>query len=561
MLFFLLMFVAVMPSFSCQEKGTNVTSIYFNGRIYTGNDAQPFAEAMAIQGNKILAVGNTEEMKKLANASTQTIDLQGKLVIPGFNDAHIHFLRGAMEMQTADLNRCKTPKDAADTVLAFAQRQPEAAWVTGAGWQYTIFPDSKPTKEILDAILPDRPVFLYAYDGHSAWVNSKALALAGVDKNTVYSGFGSIVKDEKGEPTGMLSEGAMQLVRKFLPPATRENKLKALEAGLAYAASLGITSMQNASGTIEELELYEDLLRRGKLTTRYAAAFSANSKTTEEDIRRFTALKKKYSDNPLLRADAIKFILDGVIESHTAVMINDYSDAGEKGRTANGNFALPLEDYQRLALAFDKAGFRLFTHAIGDRSVHEALNVYEQTEKQNGSVNSRHRIEHIEQCNPADIARFQQLHVLPSMQPIHADPATVAVWAKAVGKERLPYSFGWQSMLQSKATLVFGSDWPACINLDPMHGLHVAVNRQSPNGEPPGGWIPEQKVSIKDALAAFTMGGAYSTYEEKTKGTLQPGYYADFVVLSKDLFTIDPSEIHTTKVLLTIVDGKVVYRR
>jgi predicted amidohydrolase YtcJ len=556
-LLLLLTVVVILPSFSCQEKSTKVSSIYFNGRIYTGNDAQPFAEAMALRDNKIIAVGTSEEIKKLAGPSTDTFNLQGKLVTPGFNDAHIHFLRGAMEMQTADLNRCKTPKDAADTVLAFAQRHPEAAWVTGSGWQYTIFPDSKPTKEILDAILPDRPVFLYAYDGHSAWVNSKALALAGIDKNTPYSGFGSIVKNEKGEPTGMLSEGAMQLVRKLMPPASRENKLKALEAGLAYAASLGITSMQNASGTIEELELYEDLLRREKLTTRYAAAFSANSKTTEEDIKRFTALKKKFSDNAMLRADAIKFVLDGVI----AVMINDYSDAGEKGRTANGNFALPLEDYQRLALVFDKAGFRLFTHAIGDRSVREALNVYEQTEKQNGTVNSRHRIEHIEQCNPADIARFQQLHVLPSMQPIHADPATVAVWSKAVGQERLPYSFGWQSMLQSKANLVFGSDWPACINLDPIHGLHVAVNRQSPNGVPPGGWIPEQKVSIKDALTAYTMGGAYSNYEENSKGKLQPGYYADFVVLSKDLFTIDPSEIHTTKVLLTVVDGKVVYKR
>ena len=559
----LLLFISVITiTFSsCGNKKTDADTVFFNGRIYTGNEAQPFVEAMALRDNKIIAVGTSEEIKKLAGPSTDTFNLQGKLVTPGFNDAHIHFLRGAMEMQTADLNRCKTPKDAADTVLAFAQRHPEAAWVTGSGWQYTIFPDSKPTKEILDAILADRPVFLYAYDGHSAWVNSKALALAGIDKNTPYSGFGSIVKDEKGEPTGMLSEGAMQLVRKLMPPASRENKLKALEAGLAYAASLGITSMQNASGSIEELELYEDLLRRGKLTTRYAAAFSANSKTTEEDVKRFTAIKKKFSDNAMLRADAIKFVLDGVIESHTAVMINDYSDAGEKGRTANGNFALPLEDYQRLALVFDKVGFRLFTHAIGDRSVREALNVYEQTEKQNGTVNSRHRIEHIEQCNPADIARFQQLHVLPSMQPIHADPATVAVWSKAVGKERLPYSFGWQSMLQSKANLVFGSDWPACINLDPIHGLHVAVNRQSPNGVPPGGWIPEQKVSIKDALTAYTMGGAYSNYEENSKGKLQPGYYADFVVLSRDLFTIDPSEIHTTKVLLTVVDGKVVYKR
>ena len=557
----LLTLLFILLSFSCKEKNTKTDSFFFNGRIYTGNEAQPFVEAMALRDNKIIAVGTTDEIKKLAGAASDTFNLQGRLVTPGFNDAHIHFLRGSLEMQTADLNRCKTPKDAADTVLAFAQRNAEAAWITGSGWQYTIFPDSKPTKEILDAIIPDRPVFIYAYDGHSAWVNSKALELAGIDKNTPYSGFGSIVKDKNGEPTGMLSEGAMQLVRKLLPPITKENKLKAIQAGLQYAASLGITSLQNASGSIEELELYEELLLQKKLIVRYGAAFSANSKTSQEDIDRFTTLKKKFSNNSLLRADAIKFILDGVIESHTAVMINDYSDAGEKGRTANGTFALPLEDYRRLTLAFDKAGFRLFTHAIGDQSVREALNAYEQCNKINGTQNSRHRIEHIEQCHPDDIKRFQQLHVLPSMQPIHADPATVAVWSKAVGQERLPYSFGWQSMLQSKATLVFGSDWPACINLDPIHGLHVAVNRQSPNGVPPGGWIPEQRISIQDAINAYTQGGAYSSFEENTKGKLQPGYYADFIVLSKDLFSIDPTEIHSAKVLLTVVDGNVVYKR
>jgi predicted amidohydrolase YtcJ len=561
LLLLLFTFVLTLTFLSCGNKKTIADKIFFNARIYTGNEAQPFAEAMALRDNKIIAVGTSEEIKKLAGASTDTFNLQGKLVTPGFNDAHIHFLRGSLEMQTADLNRCKTPKDAADTVLAFAQRNAEADWITGSGWQYTIFPDSKPTKEILDAIIPDRPVFIYAYDGHSAWVNSKALELAGIDKNTPYSGFGSIVKDKNGKPTGMLSEGAMQLVRKLLPPITKENKLKAIQAGLQYAASLGITSLQNASGSIEELELYEELLLQKKLIVRYGAAFSANSKTSQEDIDRFTALKKKFSNNSLLRADAIKFILDGVIESHTAVMINDYSDAGEKGRTANGTFALPLEDYRRLTLAFDKAGFRLFTHAIGDQSVREALNAYEQCSKINGTQNSRHRIEHIEQCHPDDIKRFQQLHVLPSMQPIHADPATVAVWSKAVGQERLPYSFGWQSMLQSKATLVFGSDWPACINLDPIHGLHVAVNRQSPNGVPPGGWIPEQRISIQDAINAYTQGGAYSSFEENTKGKLQPGYYADFIVLSKNLFSIDPTEIHSAKVLLTVVDGNVVYTR
>jgi predicted amidohydrolase YtcJ len=533
--------------------------ILINGRIYTGNKQAPFAEAMAIQKNKIIFTGSSAAVQKIAGAATKTMDLKGKLVVPGFNDTHIHFLSGSLAMQTADLNACKTPEEAVNTVLAFAKKHPQAAWVTGSGWQYTAFPDGKPTRQLLDAVINDRPVYIRAYDGHSAWVNSKALELAGVTKETAFTGFGSIVKDANGEPTGMLSESAMQLVSKLLPPVTKEEKLKAIEKGMRYAASLGITSVQNASGSIDELELYDELLQKGKLTLRYAAAFSTGTKTNEADIKRFAALKNKYAGNTMLRADAVKFMLDGVIESHTAVMMEPYSDAGVNGNTANGEFAWPIPLYRQLTAAFDKAGFRMYTHAIGDRSVHEALNAYELAQQQNKSTQTRHRIEHIEQCKPADVTRFQQLHVLPSMQPIHADPATVAVWVQAVGEERLPFSFGWQSMLQQKATLVFGSDWPACIDLNPLHGLHIAVNRQTPEGQPAGGWVPQQRISLQEALVAYTYGGAYSSFEEKIKGKLLPGYLADFAVLSQNIFEVDPTRIAATKVVLTVMDGRVVY--
>jgi predicted amidohydrolase YtcJ len=546
--------------FQKPQQAAKADMVLFNGRIYTSNEQQPFVEAMAVSGNKIIATGTSADIKKFIAASSVQYDLKGRLVVPGFNDAHIHFLSGSLSLQTADLNNSKTPQEAVNTVLAFAKQHPAAKWVTGTGWQYTVFPDGKPTKQMLDAVISDRPVYIRAYDGHSAWVNSKALELAGITKETQFSGFGSIVKDVDGEPTGMLSESAMQLVSKLLPPITKEEKLQAIEAGLKYAASLGITSVQNASGTIEEFELYRELLDKGKLTLRYAAAFSANSNTTTEDIQRFTVIKNKYSNNAMLKADAVKFMLDGVIESHTAVMMEDYSDAGENGKTANGTFAYPLPVYQRLTEAFDKAGFRMYTHAIGDRSVHEALNAYENAQQKNNSVNSRHRIEHIEQCKPADMQRFSKLHVLPSMQPIHADPGTIAVWAKAVGEQRLPFSFAWKGMQQAKAFLVFGSDWPACINLNPIHGLHIAVNRQTPDGQPAGGWIPQQRISIREALNAYTYGGAYSSFEENYKGKLQPGYLADFAVMSKDLFSINPSLIHETKVLLTVVDGKEVYK-
>lgn len=553
------LFFAFASFLTPHTKSSKADMILFNGHIYTGNDAQPFAEAMAIQQNKIIATGSSADIQKMTGAATRQIDLKGKLVVPGFNDAHIHFLSGSLAMQTADLNACKTSEEAVNTVLEFARRHPKVAWVTGSGWQYTAFADGKPTKQLLDAVISDRPVYIRAYDGHSAWVNSKALELASITRETSFTGFGSIVKDAKGEPTGMLSESAMQLVSKLLPPVTREEKLKAIEEGMRYAASLGITSVQNASGSLEELELYIELLQQGKLTLRYAAAFSTNSKTSDADIKTFAALKNKYAHNTMLRADAVKFMLDGVIESHTAVMMEPYSDAGVNSKTANGEFAWPIPLYRQLTAAFDKAGFRMYTHAIGDRSVHEALNAYELAQQQNKTTNSRHRIEHIEQCKPADVPRFQQLHVLPSMQPIHADPATVEVWVQAVGEQRLPFSFGWQSMLQQKATLVFGSDWPACIDLNPLHGLHIAVNRQTPEGYPEGGWVPQQRISLQEALDAYTYGGAYSSFEERIKGKLQPGYLADFAVLSQNIFEVDPARIAATKVLLTVMDGRVVY--
>lgn len=561
--FILLLSVLAAFHFSFQQKESTAEVadvVLLNGRIFTGDSLQLFAEAMAVRNNKIIAVGTNARIQSMVGNKTKQYRLQGKLVIPGFNDAHIHFLTGSLGLTTVDLNRSKTVQEAVGAVVAYAKNNPAAKWITGMGWQYTIFPNGMPTKEMLDSVLGDRPVYIRAYDGHSAWVNTKALQLAGITSATNYNGFGSIIKDANGEPTGALTEGAMQLVAKLIPPVTREEKIAAIKLGQEYAASLGITSVQNASGTIDELELYNELWKQGQLKIRYAAAFSAGKHTQPADIVKFAALKNSYKGNSMLRADAIKFMLDGVIESHTAVMMQDYSDAGQDGKTNNGTFALPIDTYRTLVTAFDKAGFRIYTHAIGDRSVHEALNAYELAQQTNQSKHTRHRVEHVEQSRPEDVQRFSRLQVLASMEPVHADPSTVAVWAKAVGEQRLPYSFAWQSMLQSKATLVFGSDWPACIDLSPIHGLHVAVNRQSANGLPAGGWIPEQRIGVKEALLAYTAAGAYSSYEEQYKGKLKPGYLADFVVLSQDLFRIPSSQIHETTVLLTVADGKEIYK-
>ena len=317
-------------------------------------------------------------------------------------------------------------------------------WLTGTGWQYDFFPTGLPDKSILDSLVPDRPMYLRSYDGHSGLANSKALEAAKINRHTVYTGFGKIVRDQKGDPTGVLKEGAQSLFAAVIPKPSREEKLEALRLGLKFADSLGITSLQNASGTAEEYELYQVLLANQELTLRVSMAFSTSLKTTEEEIQQFIKLKKEGSSKEWLKAHAIKFMLDGVIESHTAVMLNPYSDLSPNDPAQKNTFALPLNDYQRLVNRLDEEGFQLYTHAIGDAAVREVLNVYEKAFEVNGKKGQRHRIEHIEQLSPTDLPRFAHLGVLPSMQPIHADPGTVEVWSKAVGKERLPNSFPWQ---------------------------------------------------------------------------------------------------------------------
>jgi predicted amidohydrolase YtcJ len=316
--------------------------------------------------------------------------------------------------------------------------------------------------------------------------------------------------------------------------------------------------MANASGSPEELSLYKRLLDSEELTVRMAAAFSVGDYTTRENIHQYAFLKDSVGTSSRLTANAVKFMLDGVIESHTAGMLAPYSNLNPKETLPTGSLTMQVERYQYLVREFDSLGFRIYTHAIGDRAVREALNAYEQAAKNNGTT-ARHRIEHIETISPDDIPRFAALGVLPSMEPIHAEPGTVSVWAEGVGAKRLPYSFAWNSILASGGHLVFSSDWPACVSLNPIRGLHTAVTRRTIEGEPKNGWVPEQKISITQALIAYTQGGAYSSFEENTKGKLLPGYLADLIVVSQDLFLIDPMKTHETKVVMTVFDGRVIY--
>lgn len=526
------------------------TLIVRNARVWTANTRQPWAQAVAIRGDKIAAVGANAGIDKLAGPATRILDAQGRLVIPGFIDSHIHFAGGSLGLFEVDLNGvCNLPA-IQQNIAKWAAANPTEPWVIGGGWEYLCFPGNRlPTRQDLDAVVKDRPALLHAYDGHTSWANSKAMQLAGITKDTKFEGFGEIVRDANGEPTGCFKESARSLVSRLLPPTGRQRRLEALQRGLKLAASLGITSIQNASGNRTELGLYEELLAKGELTVRVDLSMSIGRNAGA--CAGFADLLAKHKGDRL-RVAMVKFVIDGVIESHTAAMLEPYSD----GANTIGQLSWKEEDYRRAIKGCHDAGFQVETHAIGDRGVRLALDAYSALPS-----TARARIEHIETIQPADLARFAQLGVIASMMPIHADPSSVAVWSLAVGPRRLPYSFAWRSLQKVGARLTFSSDWPASISVDPIRGIHVAVNRQSIDGTPKGGWLPRERISLEAALRAYTLDAAYAAFEETSRGSIEPGKLADLVILTHDLFRIPPAQIHTTHSAATIFNGTVIYQR
>ncbi len=536
------------------------TLLLKNGRIWTGVPQRPWVSAVAVTGPTITAVGGGE-VAKLAGPKTQVIDLGGKFVMPGFNDAHVHFLGGARGLKEVNLTGVCTVEEMQKRIREYAEQHPQLEWIIGSGWEYACFAEGRVArKEDLDAAVKDRPAFIRAYDGHSAWANSRALRIGEVGRSA-YAGFGEVERDAlTGEPTGYLKEGAMSLVSRHVPRPTRETNLAALEDGYRLAASLGITSLQNASGDADTIALYDEIRKRGKQTAR--ASFAITVAKKDAPLNDYAALKRKYADDTL-RVVGIKLMLDGVIESHTAAMIEPYADQP----STSGDPNWTAEDYNEMCVRADRLGLQIYTHAIGDRAVRMALDGFEMAVKRNGlrfhqtHQDRRFRIEHIEVLNAADIARFATIGVLAVMQPIHADPGTVEVWSRAVGLKRLPLAFAWRTLERAGARVTFGSDWPASISFDPLRGIHNAVNRRTIEGKPESGWVPTERVSLAMALRAYTTAGALASFEEAKKGHLAPGMLADIVVLSQDLFKIDPMKIHETRVLTTIFDGRVVYRR
>jgi predicted amidohydrolase YtcJ len=517
--------------------------IVLHGKVYPGGGAPP-AEAVAVHGDRIFAVGTSDEIESHRTEATTVVDARGGTVLAGFNDSHVHFLSGGQSLDRVNLFDAKTVDEAQQAIRAFAESRPDRPWVLGRGWLYATFPGGLPTREQLDAVVSDRPAMMGCYDGHSVWVNSAALALAGITGATPDPTNGVIVRDPNGEPTGVLKESAQRLVYDVLPKPTNDERLDFIRQAIRQAQSLGVTSVQNAGMDPEEFELYAELERRGELGTRMYAALSAPPGFSEEKAATYEELLKKYPGTPLLKTGAIKMYADGVIESHTAAFLEPYANRNTRGIP---NYT--VEDMTRIVSMMDAKGWQIAYEKAADANPAPARG-------------RRHRIEHIEAVSAADIPRFGKLGVIASMQPFHANPISnvLDVWAVNIGPERASRAWVWRSIREASGRLTFGTDWPV-VDLDPRPGIHVALTRQTLDGTPEGGFIPDQRLPLGVVLDGWTAGPAYASFEEERKGTLAPGMLADIVVMSGDLFAAPVEKVKDFEVDTTIFGGKVVYSR
>jgi predicted amidohydrolase YtcJ len=533
--------------------------IIVHGRVYTEDPKQPWAQAVAIYKGKIVAVGDDPEVERMRGMGTKVINAGGKLVLPGFVDCHVHFIDGAFSLGRVNLEGARDPADIQKRLREYAAEHPGDDWILGRGWNYAMFgSETLPHKKYLDELFPNRPVFLEGYDGHTYWANSKALAMAGINRDTPNPPNGTIVRDDKtGEATGALKEAAHGLVSKIVPKPTRADQLLALRAGMKWANAHGITRVHSAGGDFELLDLFDQMRHRGDLTVRmYIAYFQNPPELRHQDLDAIEGARKKFHDD-WIDAGAVKFMIDGVVEAHTAAMLESYSD----DPSLKGALFWEPSKYKSAVAELDKRGLQLFTHAIGDYGVRTALDGYEEAESRNHRHDRRSRIEHIETVTAADIPRFGKLGVIASMQPLHSypDADTLNVWARNAGPDRSSRAWAWKSIADAGGRLAFGSDWPV-VTLNPWEGVQTAVTRQTSEGQPEAGFVPEQRLTVAQAIEGYTIGAAFAGRREKSEGSLEVGKLADLIILSQDIFDVDPHKIGATKVLTTIVGGRLVYQ-
>jgi predicted amidohydrolase YtcJ len=536
----------ILASTACrQSPSESADLILANGAVYTMDEGRTQVEAVAVKSGKILYAGTAKKAMKLKSPETEVIDLAGRMVLPAFQDSHIHLVSGGIELGQCNLNGLNTLDEILHKIKDYAASNPDKPWITGGGWSLFIFPEANPSKAILDQIVPDKPVYLSAADGHSAWVNSKAIEIAGISKDTPDPMDGRIERDKAtGEATGTFRESAAELIAKHIPETTAEEY------------SRGLLEAQ-ASADQKLLDTYAEAEKSGKMTLRVLASQYVDPAKDTGQIPDLISRREKYRFGRL-RADTAKIFIDGVIESGTAALLEPYLNRpGFTGLPTMGQ-----ETFNRLAIALDDAGFQIHIHAIGDRGIRMSLDALEAAQKANGVKDLRHHICHLELIDPADIPRFKTLGVFANFQALWAypDPYITELTLPILGPERSRWLYPIGSVVQSGGIVAGGSDWSVS-SMNPLEAIQVAITRRGLEETSEEPWIPEELVDLDTMLAAYTIKGAYLSHEEALRGSVEKGKLADLIVLDRDLFQIPKDKVHEAKVVLTMLDGKIIHKK
>lgn len=549
-----LFLLVLLAPFTFAQNRPAADLIITNANVYTVDKNHPRAEAIAVIGDRIVAVGTSADIDAWRGASTKVIDAGGKLMLPGFNDSHVHFISGGLQLDSIDLRGATGPDDFAKKLADRAKITPKGEWITGGDWDEEKWsPPQLPTRQMIDAVTPDNPVSVNRYDGHEVLVNSVALKLAGITAQTPNPPGGEIVKDKDGNPTGILKDAAQSLVDSKIPPISHERRVRAAKRALGHAARLGVTSVQAMSAEYDDIRVFGELLDRGELTARIYVAPPLSSWKNEAQVGLRYAWGSSY-----LRVGAMKAFADGSLGSTTAYFFKPFTDAPNT-RGLLSDEMQPLSKMRDRMMRADTNDLQLCVHAIGDNAISIVLDLFNDVTKAHGAKDRRFRIEHAQHIAPKDFDRFASLNVFASMQPSHA--IDDGRWAeRRIGPERIKTTYAFRTLLDHGVRLAFGTDWTVA-PLDPMKTLYAAVTRATLDGKNPNGWVPEQKIKLSEAVEAYTMGSAYAEFQEQEKGSITVGKLADVVLLSDDIFQIEPAKIGDVQVDMTMVGGKVVWSR
>jgi predicted amidohydrolase YtcJ len=535
-----------------------------NARVYTVEEEQPWAQAVAVRSERIVWVGSNQDAQKYIAASTRVIDAGGRLMLPGFIDSHLH-VKISGDASVLRISNANSLAEIPTQVRKFSDQHTDFKWIEAVGWNYSAFPNGTlPSSADLAGLTRGRPAFLVAYDYHTIWMNHEALHEFGITRATKKVIFAEQVeKDPKtGEPTGIvtgfgstgLSEDSEAELRKHLPSHSPEATYAGIRDTVAQAARSGITTVVDPQSYLEDLPTYVKLEKNGDMPVRLQVALFHRRGTTQATLDQFAEARKKYNDDHL-RVAAVKLYIDDVIEPHTAAMLESYADRPG----TRGELDYPPDEFKDVVARIDKLKFQIFIHSIGDRGIRTALDAIEYAEKQNGPRDRRDELVHIECLNEKDIPRFKELGVIACMQPRHCAPDITGQWAKAVGPQRWKYAWAFRSLKDAGATLAFASDWNVA-EMEPVVGIYTALTRKGLDGKPEGGWIPEQTIDLETAIRGYTINGAFANFVEPNRGSIAAGKYADLILLSDNLFEIPVDKIKDDKVLWTMVGGKEVWK-